>query len=383
MKNKIYELAGRIKEEIKNRKNYYAKGEKKIAVSNLKVLFAASIAVVLLLLTFILLTPFIIKGWEPTVYHISFIPAASVFCMVISVYYIKKREHASGRTVMFLCALFMVLLTGFCILIDTAGTPNAPATFSDVAFIILPAVFIMPLRGAYSLIAVMEALYIAAIEIFKENQVGQYDIFSSIVALACSVIVSNLITHLRMRDYSIQTKYKVLSMVDALTGTLNKQSTLDTLEEYLERRTGDTNCALVLIDLDNFKGANDALGHAAGDIILQHMGSILRETFRQTDIIGRFGGDEFIVLVKDAVSEEMIRGKCASIGKRLGECTGADVGKPISCSFGAVVVTGRQGILKSVFQQADAALYEAKRGGKAKCIIHMYENYSRTDGQQT
>lgn len=380
MKDTIYELTERVRNEVNKRREYYTKASKQIATANLNVLVAANIAVAIALIAFILITPSIIKGWEPTVYHLSFLPVILILCIVNLGYYLSRKKHIEEREVMFLCALFIVLLTGFCVLIDTGGTPAGRSTFSDMMFIVLPAIFIMPYRWVYSLVAVMEVLYIVAIMIFKEDHVGQYDIFSSIVALACSVVVFNIITHLRVRDYRIQSQYRKLSMIDTLTGILNKQSSFETLKEYLKVRDDDTICVLILMDLDDFKGANDTLGHAVGDTILRHVGTILREAF-WSDIVGRFGGDEFIVFVKGTSSMEMIRKKSDSIRKRLAECTEADVGMPVSCSFGAVVVKGRQGNLKGMFRQADAALYEAKRGGKSKCVIRTYEGHMPTAEQ--
>lgn len=373
MSDAIYKLIKWITEELNNRKNYFAAAKKQITASNLKVLVAANMAVAVSLIAFIFFTPLIIKDWTPTVYHLSFLPAIFILCVITSCYYLKTGAHAAEQTVNCLCALSIVLITIFCILIDTAGNPGARSTFSDMMFIVLPAILILPAQRAYSIIAVLEALYIAAILIFKEQRVGQYDIFSSIVALACSVVVFNIITYLRARDYNIQEKYKELSMIDGLTGVFNKQSSLDKLDTYLKKRNDNTDCVLLLIDLDDFKGINDRYGHSTGDSVLKHMGIILREVFWQTDIVGRFGGDEFIVLVKGMMSEKKIQEKCDSIWERLAEHFESDEEIHISCSFGAVMVKGREGNVKSLFQQADAALYEAKRGGKAKCVIRMYE----------
>lgn len=372
MQYRVEKLIKKIKLEFRNRKNYYKTGREQIAATNLKVLLLASIVAVVLLLTFLAVTPLIIRDWHATVYHIMFFPALLGFCIVVSVYYSVKKECAPARTVTVLCVLFIVLLDGFCVLIDSVGASDAPGTFTSMMFIILPAIFILPFLWIYGVIAVLEVLYIVAIIVFKDERIGQYDIFGSVVALLCSVIVANIITHLRVRDYSVQSRYKMLSMTDSLTGIQNKGSSLDALEEYLNARNHNTSCILILMDLDDFKRINDTLGHDVGDIILGHAGKTLCETFRQTDIIGRFGGDEFIIVVKNAWSRELIQRKCKVIQEKLAQRSEADTGVTVSCSFGAIIVRGNHGNVHSIFAQADAALYETKRAGKAHCIVREY-----------
>lgn len=370
MLGRLNRIMEKIREELRDRKDYFCKARGEIADANLKVLMIADIAALFLLVIFILLTPLVIRDWKPTVYHISFIPALACFCAGTAVHYFRKSRGEKILTVLSL--IFMTLVNGFCILLDTAGTPEGAATFTAIMFIILPCVFILPLSVSYSFIAVMEILYIVAIKVFKEEQIGQYDIFASIAALACSVIVANMIMHLRVQDYKIKARYKQLSMKDSLTDMLNKRSTLEAFEEYLRSRDHREACSLIIMDLDDFKEANDTLGHAAGDTILNHAGRVLHETFRRTDIIGRFGGDEFIILVKGAGDEKLIHTKCIHIQKRLQEKTKADTGMKILASFGAVVADGGKVGLNSLFHQADTALYEAKRQGKAHCVIHRY-----------
>ena len=83
--------------------------------------------------------------------------------------------------------------------------------------------------------------------------VGQYDIFSSVTALGCSVIVINLILFLRVRDFETCMKYKLLSIHDALSNVLNKQASTEAILQFLNAQNGPVNCALLMMDLDDFK----------------------------------------------------------------------------------------------------------------------------------
>ena len=89
---------------------------------------------------------------------------------------------------------------------------------------------------------------------------------------------------------------------DALTGLYNQGATEQLIRNAIEDNDGETLKALMIIDLDNFKEANDLIGHSQGDILLEQTAGILSEIFRGGDIIGRIGGDEFIVFVKNLTS---------------------------------------------------------------------------------
>lgn len=109
-----------------------------------------------------------------------------------------------------------------------------------------------------------------------------------------------------------------------------------------------------------------------GDAVLRRVGNMLQEAFRATDIIGRFGGDEFVVLAKGMTSYESVERKCRRIHERMAGLL-ADRGKTdVTCSIGAVLINEQSADYDSVFRQADAALYEAKQEGKHTHKIRPY-----------
>lgn len=87
--------------------------------------------------------------------------------------------------------------------------------------------------------------------------------------------------------------------IDALTGIKNKETLQNEISTYLKNDSSQQLGALFMIDVDNFKTVNDLNGHVIGDEVLKNFGSILKESFTVEDIVGRAGGDEFIVFVKD------------------------------------------------------------------------------------
>ncbi len=152
---------------------------------------------------------------------------------------------------------------------------------------------------------------------------------------------------------------------DSLTKLLNKDSTQQLVTEHLNAQDDQSLSALLILDLDNFKAVNDNYGHLYGDAVLSQIGSSLRSLFRSQDIIGRIGGDEFLVFLKDIPNVELVHDRCRlllSTFRELFSRLMPDL--PVSCSVGAALAPTHAPDYSNLFQHADEALYLAKRKGK-------------------
>lgn len=157
---------------------------------------------------------------------------------------------------------------------------------------------------------------------------------------------------------------------DQLTGAMNRRGLDDALAREAARaeRSGAPLC-IALIDIDNFKSINDSFGHQVGDIVLAHLVAIIREIIRTHDLIGRYGGEEFLLLLPDSRIDEAV-----AVMTRLQR---QFAGKPLSWGTQKLLVTFSAGIAARVageselalIGRADAALYEAKRDGKDRTIV--------------
>jgi diguanylate cyclase (GGDEF)-like protein/PAS domain S-box-containing protein len=160
-----------------------------------------------------------------------------------------------------------------------------------------------------------------------------------------------------------------LAMHDPVTDLANRRSLAETLERAVNRSKLGRPGALLLLDLDNFKQVNDLLGHAAGDQLIVSVAHRLRSRLRPFDLLARWGGDEFAVLLEDAAA-----GEAEAIGARLVEAVGEarqDLGHyphPLGVSIGVVPVTGDRDA-RSVMAMADRALYRAKEAGGNRVVL--------------
>ena len=169
-----------------------------------------------------------------------------------------------------------------------------------------------------------------------------------------------------------QLHFQTLSQLDGLTGICNRPHFIAQAEKTLEasRRSSERQC-IVLFDLDHFKSINDRYGHATGDFVLKRTVSACRLHLEKGDIFGRFGGEEFAILLPSCGSDEgreraeRLRVTIASITAYHGTTKAT-----VSASFGVSTTDASGHGLGQLLAHADAALYAAKRSGRNCVVVH-------------
>jgi diguanylate cyclase len=163
---------------------------------------------------------------------------------------------------------------------------------------------------------------------------------------------------------------KAMLQQDPLTSTLNRRGINDAFRQEASRcDRHSTPLCIALIDLDDFKAVNDTHGHQAGDQALVHVTNVVRTRLRPTDRIGRFGGEEFLILLPDTALRESV-GVFTRIKREL-------AAKPLAARDSAIKITFSAGIaertrgeaLEAILERADSALYQAKQAGKNRITL--------------
>ena len=165
---------------------------------------------------------------------------------------------------------------------------------------------------------------------------------------------------------------------DSLTGLPNRLLFVDHLDRALRRGMhSPTMVGVIFLDLDHFKVVNDSLGHLVGDELLRVIGRRLSDAVRPADTVARFGGDEFVVLCDDAASQLAVWEFASRVAERISQpviLAGREVF--VSASIG-IAISGRlDDSPDHLLQAADAAMYQAKDGGRAR--IEVFDEASRT-----
>ena len=173
---------------------------------------------------------------------------------------------------------------------------------------------------------------------------------------------------------TLRDTYQFESEVDKLTKLYNKTTTENIcrlkLKEFDKLDEPKTLTAFFIIDLDFFKRANDTFGHQFGDKVLIEFSKKIRSMFRPNDCIGRFGGDEFIVIIDNLPSIEIVIRKAEGIKKIARELTIEGIHAGISASIGISIVPLQGTTYENLFKAADEALYRVKAGGRDNYLIN-------------
>jgi diguanylate cyclase (GGDEF)-like protein len=158
---------------------------------------------------------------------------------------------------------------------------------------------------------------------------------------------------------------------DALTDTLNREGLLSALDEAILNVQNGRPFALHLFDVDDFKRINDTLGHQMGDKVLVQVARAVSRQLRSTDVLARFGGDEFCVIQSDVRTPEQVAAVSAAIGGAVANIETIDeVWVHTTVSVGSCLITDPRTTAKAALTQADMAMYRVKHRGKnAICLF--------------
>jgi diguanylate cyclase (GGDEF)-like protein len=169
----------------------------------------------------------------------------------------------------------------------------------------------------------------------------------------------------------------LLSSTDPLTQVYNRRYVLERAEaELLRVRRYGGAFSILLLDIDHFKQVNDTHGHLAGDAVLRAVSNLFRGQVRPTDVVGRYGGEEFLVLLPETYHTE-----ACEVAERFRKSLAAmvvtyeQVKLQITTSIGVAFGTCRTENLDTVLAAADQVLYKAKHNGRNQVVVEALTNF--------
>ncbi|MCP5235960.1 MAG: GGDEF domain-containing protein [Zoogloeaceae bacterium] len=187
-----------------------------------------------------------------------------------------------------------------------------------------------------------------------------------LLAGIAAYVGSRLTEDVRLQDY--------LASIDGLTGILNRRALMTEARRHEERRQAAGGLGLMMIDVDHFKRINDRYGHVVGDQVLRQVAATLKMSCRGTDVLGRYGGEEFLLLLPGADEARL-----ATVGEKLRAAIEAipaiefseqpTYPEILTISIGAAVLHPGNGNLDTVIALADQALYQAKNAGRNRVVV--------------
>lgn len=204
---------------------------------------------------------------------------------------------------------------------------------------------------------------------FKTTRSAAMKLVIVLVAFCAFMILTIILNMIRSKEHGNGSEDR--TDIDLLTELYNKAATERKINEYIEENPSGR-ALLFILDIDNFKKINDTMGHAFGDTLLKTLGKEISDEFRVSDIVGRTGGDEFMVFLKDVNDDIIVQREVSRITKFFQEFNaGGDYVKySATASIGAAVFPDDAKTYKDLYIAADSALFRAKKRGKNQLLFY-------------
>lgn len=300
--------------------------------------------------------------------YLIFISVLAVFFILSRIPKIKNSKHC------ILGLIYIELMVALCfgVVVGNCGQPDVLAVAYHVLLIALP-LFICDAPWRLNVIYLIFLIpYLYSSHKFKFSRTFVYDIMNGVIYTILGIFVNTVIQINHFESFRNRCLIKRQRDTDTLTGALTKRAFELRAQEIIRKENSIG--TFMIFDIDNFKNINDTLGHAIGDYFIANTGKVILRHCRQTDIVGRFGGDEFVIFLPGSDSVDFIEKKAHEFMDALKEyfITHMSYDK-FSISVGCTVYNNPTKTYKEIFNEMDSALYQAKNNGKDKCCIYKPE----------
>ena len=224
--------------------------------------------------------------------------------------------------------------------------------------------------GTFFIMSVNSAMINQKVEIANKStnslMVGSLVVLSIFILTLVFILIMNMTRSSKANKELINK-----AQTDLLTDLLNKIATEDQIKDYLQGEGKDKRSMMFVLDIDNFKNINDTMGHAFGDEVIATLGKQLRAEFRVNDIVGRTGGDEFTIFLKDLKDDNLLKSEANRV---LGIFKNFKVGEYTkyfaTASIGVSIYPQDADSFEGLYKAADQALYKAKNRGKNQMAFY-------------
>lgn len=269
----------------------------------------------------------------------------------------------------FLIYLSISLLFIFACFISQNNSAVPATTF--IAFLLITPMFMIdkPFWMTIELCAV-STIFIIWMNEIKSYDIWMTDLINVTIFTIVGIFLNIIANSLRIKEFVLTREINIQKDIDELTGLKNKSALTKEINEFLVDSLTDKGI-MFMLDIDRFKAINDTYGHDIGDRVIAQLGIFLGKVFSNNEVTGRFGGDEFIVFIKntdnmDAVknfAEEIISGASQNVVL-------PDNKNKVSVSIGVAIYSGHETNYSDLFKKADIALYKAKDSKDKRYFVY-------------
>lgn len=286
--------------------------------------------------------------------------------IAIGLFFILKKESIIPQLLIYLSISMLFLFGAFL----SQNNPSMSAT-TFIVFLLITPMFMIDKPYFMTLeLCGSSAVFLIWMYNVKSFEIWRIDLVN-VVSFTVAGIFLNIISNaIRIREFVLTRKINIQKDTDEMTGLKNKGALTRKINEFLADDSSNK-AIMFMLDIDRFKSINDTFGHDIGDSVISQLGSFLASKFPNTEIVGRFGGDEFIVFVKNSddkeaalkLADEIVTGATEKIKMPVEN-------EKVSISIGIAIYNGIEKNYSELFKKSDLALYKAKADSKKRFYIY-------------
>lgn len=282
------------------------------------------------------------------------------------IFFLLKKDSLIGQLLIYLTISMLFLFGAFI----AQNKPEVPAV-SFIAFLLITPLFMVDKPYFMSLeLVIASAIFLTWMYYVKTPDAWQTDLVNVIIYTFVGILIHILVNSFRIKEFVLISKINIQKDTDELTGLKNKDALTREINSFMLLSSNNKGI-LYVIDIDYFKNINDTYGHDTGDVVLHDLGSYLKQKFLNHEIVGRFGGDEFIIFLRNNDDVETARKIAGEIAKETTEQIKLPEDKQkFSVSIGVAVYRGHEKNYSELFKKADLALYKVKANREMKFCIY-------------
>lgn len=276
--------------------------------------------------------------------------------LAISFFFYFEKDSIAAQLLIYLSISMLFIFSCFL----TKNNPTVPGTTFIVLLLITPIFMIdKPFWMTIELV-VASTFYLIWMHKIKPENIWATDLVNVIIFTVVGTFLNIIANSIRIREFTLTREIKIQKDTDDMTSLKNKGALTRDINKFLTDPSTDKGF-MFMLDVDHFKAINDTYGHDIGDSVIVQLGNYLKSKATDEMILGRFGGDEFILVVKNTddekaasiLADEIVKGASNTI-------TISDTSEKISLSIGIAIYHGEEKNYSELFKKADIALYKSK-----------------------
>ena len=295
-------------------------------------------------------------------YLLAFIYSAIAACF----FFILKKDSLVAQLLIYLSISVLFLFGAFI-------SQNKPE-HNSVTFVVLLLITPMFMIDKPYFIAIelgaASAIFLVWMHAVKPPEIWQMDLINVISYTVLGIFLHIIANSIRIKEFVLNRRLNIQKDMDGLTGLKNKDALTREINKYLTNEA-EKKGLLFILDIDRFKAINDVYGHDVGDQVIHQLGVFLGGSFTGAEVVGRFGGDEFIVFVPGTDDPAAARETAGRIVSGAADTVRLpDASERVSVSVGIAIYRGREKNYSEIFKKADTALYRAKSDPEVRFRVY-------------